>query len=109
MIFKDILMELKAIRLGLQLQLRLQTGSEFDLLSMAELEQNGSAVIPIKPRRPREQSAIIHRNDDKRRAKETLEEMGDDTPLMIEYIRSQFGDEAAAGAQAFYEEEILKG
>src|SRR5262245_16505531 len=108
MIWKDILLELRAIRIGHELQIKLMSGQSVDLRQQAHLRPETRAIAEsvIARRAPKDYKAIIHRDDQKARNREILSEMGDDTPKMIDYVRAEFGEEAAEGMRRFYEEEV---
>lgn len=107
---RDILLELRAIRFGLQMLLIRSglDGNLVDLLKMAELDNSAyNNARAYQPKKPRDHTAILHRNDEAAAARELLEEMGDDTPKMLEYMREHFGEEAAEGMRQFHEKEIV--
>lgn len=107
MIWNDILLELRAIRIGIQSLLQLH-GSTLDLRQVAK-EPLNSMEPPVAAlrKKPRDHKSIIHSNPEAAVAREWLEDMGDDTLKMIDYVRAEFGEEAAVGMQRFYEEEIV--
>lgn len=100
---RDLLLELRANRLGIQALLKVHTGQDLDLLAVARVDEH----IEIARRRPRDHTAILHRNDEAAAARERLAEMGDDTLMMIEKIREEFGEEAAEGMRKFHEEKVV--
>jgi hypothetical protein len=104
---RDLLLELRAIRIGIQALIQLR-GSTLDLRKLA-MEPLNSMEPPVAElrKKPRDAKSILHRNDEASAARERLAEMGDDTLMMIEKIRSEFGDEAAEGMKRFYEERIV--
>lgn len=104
---KDLLLELRAIRIGIQLLLRAYGGTEPDLLQRAKDNLANEQAGAYKRQKPRDHKSIIHSDPEVSRAREMLEEMGDDTLAVIEYARQQFGDEAAEGMRQFYEREIV--
>src|SRR5215831_7855767 len=107
MILNDLLLELRAIRLGIEYQLQLQTGDKRDLLKDVKQSDQMRETLAQLTRKPRDHTAIIHKNDESLRARETLAEMGDDTLAMIDYVRTEIGEEAAEGMKQFYEKEIV--
>lgn len=105
-IFRDILLELRAIRIGINMLVRAHTGAAINLHKLAE---DDSPEPEVARRKPRDRSAIIHRDPDRAYAREMLQAAGDDTGRMIEYMREQHGEEVAEALRKFHEEEIASG
>src|SRR5262245_58156339 len=111
MIWNDVLLELRAIRIGQELMLKALTGMEANLRQQASLQPQTRGYMEqvLNRRQPRDYKAIIHRDDEAARNRELLNEMGDDTQAMIDYISAEVGPEAAEGLRKFYQEEIVGG
>lgn len=103
MIFRDFLLELRAIRHGIEYLIALRSGKHLDLVADVEMLDR----LPIKRGAPRQPSDIIHRNSDHLLHKQRLREVGDDTDKMIEQVRTAFGDRKADQLREFYEKEVL--
>jgi len=110
MIWNEILLELRGIRIGQEMALKLMTGFVIDLRAAAEQPTVADIALAVMARRgPRDHTAILHSNPEAAAARERLDEMGDDTLAMLDYIRKEFGPEAAEGMKQYYEKEIVGG